>query len=119
MEDTARLSPFAFWEKIGQPKTVVAPMVDHSDLAYRMMTRKYGAELVFTQMFNSNTFMNSPLYREHNFTTCDGDRPLVVQFAGREEVPPKMVVQAPSVEIYNYTYLYLAPARTNIFAFVF
>lgn len=78
------LSPFQFWERIGKPKTVVAPMVDHSDLAYRMLTRRYNAELVFTQMFNCNSFINSAEYRENNFTTCPEDRPLIVQFAGHD-----------------------------------
>lgn len=39
---TKKLSPYEFWNKIGCPKTIVAPMVDHCDLAYRMQCRKYG-----------------------------------------------------------------------------
>jgi tRNA-dihydrouridine synthase 1 len=80
-----------FWEKIGSPRKIVAPMVDHSDLAYRMLTRKYGADLVFTQMFNSNSFINSIEYREKNFTTCPEDRPLIVQFAGHD---PEVMLKA-------------------------
>ena len=49
----------SFFVRIGSPKLVVAPMVDQSELSYRMMTRKYGAQLVFTQMFNSNSFVTS------------------------------------------------------------
>ena len=49
----------SFYNVIGSPKLVVAPMVDQSELAYRMLTRKYGAQLVFTQMFNANSFVTS------------------------------------------------------------
>jgi hypothetical protein len=63
---------------------VVAPMVEHSDLAYRMMTRHYGAELVFTQMFNCNSFISSKETREMLFSTTTADRPLIVQFAGHD-----------------------------------
>jgi membrane-associated HD superfamily phosphohydrolase len=50
---------FIFYNSIGSPKLIVAPMVDQSELPYRMMTRKYGANLVFTQMFNANSFISS------------------------------------------------------------
>ena len=73
--------PYDFWRRIGAPKTVVAPMVEHSDLAYRQLTRKYGADIAYTQMFNANIFSNGS---EHMFQTCADDRPLIVQFAGHD-----------------------------------
>jgi tRNA-dihydrouridine synthase 1 len=62
---------------------IVAPMVDHSGLAYRMLCRKYGAQLVYTQMFHARMFTESEEYRKNNFQTCPEDRPLIVQFCGR------------------------------------
>jgi tRNA-dihydrouridine synthase 1 len=79
-----RPGTYDLYDRIGRPKLVVAPMVDQSDLAFRMMTRKYGAQLVYTQMFNANSFLESREYREMNFTTCPADRPLFVQFAGHD-----------------------------------
>lgn len=55
------------------------------------MCRKYGAELVYTQMFNANSFVNSVEFREQGFTTCKYDRPLIVQFSGHE---PQIMLQA-------------------------
>jgi tRNA-dihydrouridine synthase 1 len=54
-------------------------MVHHSDLAYRLQTRRHGAQLVYTEMFPAAVFASSKNYRSHVWKTCDEDRPLVVQ----------------------------------------
>ena len=82
---------YEFFEKIGSPKLIVAPMVDQSELAYRMLTRKYGAQLVYTQMFNAKSFIEAKEYQSDNFRTCIQDRPLIVQFAGHD---PQMILKA-------------------------
>jgi tRNA-dihydrouridine synthase 1 len=66
-------------------------MVDHSGLAYRMLCRRYGAELVYTQMFSAHCFVESAEYRKSNFQTCPEDRPLIVQFCGND---PQMILRA-------------------------
>jgi tRNA-dihydrouridine synthase 1 len=65
-------------------------MVDQSDLAFRMQTRKYQADLVYTQMYNSNTALISEAYREEMVHTCSGDRPLIAQIAGHD---PQVMLQ--------------------------
>lgn len=42
---------------------ILAPMVDHSDLPFRMLTRKYNAGLCFTPMVNSKLVVNDISYR--------------------------------------------------------
>ena len=44
---------WAFWRRIGSPRTVLAPMVNQSELAFRMVARHYGAKLCFTPMLHS------------------------------------------------------------------
>lgn len=61
-----------------------------------MLTRKYGAELAFTQMFNSNCFVQSSDLRSQLFTTCPNDRPLIVQFCGNN--PETLLTAARYVE---------------------
>lgn len=77
-----KLVRMEWFRSIGSPKRIVAPMVDASELAYRMQCRKHGAQLVYTQMFSSHMFVESAEYRRSNFQTVPEDRPLIVQFAG-------------------------------------
>ncbi|GFZ05423.1 FMN-linked oxidoreductases superfamily protein [Actinidia rufa] len=58
------------WKKLGQPKLIVAPMVDNSELPFRMLCRKYGAEAAYTPMLHSRIFIETQKYRTLEFTTC-------------------------------------------------
>jgi tRNA-dihydrouridine synthase 1 len=74
---------FDFYEAMGRPRLVVAPMVDQSEHAYRLQTRRHGAELCYTPMFHSRLFGENEKYREQ-FQTSPEDRPLLVQFCGND-----------------------------------
>lgn len=58
------------WNKLGAPKLVVAPMMDQSELPFRMLCRKYGATAAYTQMLHSRPFALQPGYRRVEFSTC-------------------------------------------------
>lgn len=58
------------WNQLGAPKRVVAPMVDNSELPFRMLCRKYGAEAAYTPMLHSRIFNENEKYRSMEFTTC-------------------------------------------------
>ncbi|KAL4198580.1 hypothetical protein AMTRI_Chr03g46630 [Amborella trichopoda] len=61
---------WAYWKKLGQPKFIVAPMVDNSELPFRMLCRKYGASAAYTPMLHSRIFSENGKYRRVEFTTC-------------------------------------------------
>lgn len=63
---------------------IVAPMVGASELPFRLLCRKYGAQLVYTPMMLASEFAASPEYREREFQTTPFDRPLVCHFAAND-----------------------------------
>eukprot|EP00945_MAST-04E_sp_MAST-4E-sp1_P000010 g10.t1 len=78
-------------ETLGSPKYFAAPMVNQSELPYRMLVRKYNTDVAFTPMFHARIFSESKKYRASNFQTNDADRPLIVQFCGND---PEILLSA-------------------------
>jgi len=63
---------------------VAAPLVGCSDLAWRLLCRKHGATLAFTEMIFADRFIADAAYRERKFQTLPADRPLILQLAGND-----------------------------------
>ncbi|KAJ2906860.1 tRNA-dihydrouridine(16/17) synthase [NAD(P)(+)] protein-like protein [Zalerion maritima] len=68
-----RLQGRAFYESIGSPKYVLAPMVDQSEFAWRMLVRSYLSPeeqsnlLCYTPMFHARLFAEVPKYRSTHY----------------------------------------------------
>lgn len=62
----------------------LAPMVDQSELPFRLLCKKYGATVTWTPMMHAALFVKDATYRKENLSTSPDDRPLVVQFCAND-----------------------------------
>ena len=94
-----------WWEEIGSPQFVVAPMVGQSDPAFRLLCRRHGAGLAYTPMFLASKVIAGDHDHELGIPGMQPalewagvqDRPLICQLAGgdvEEMVAAGLRVQA-------------------------
>ena len=86
-------SKYDLWNSIGSPKYALAPMVDINDLPFRILCRKYGTQLTFTQMYNVKLFAVIPENRKKVLSEINQnlDHPCFIQFAGND---PELMLQS-------------------------
>jgi tRNA-dihydrouridine synthase 1 len=81
---------------------ITAPMINQSDLPFRLLTRRHGATLTYTQMLEPHKLLNDRDYLDFHLRDLqfcrDGyddlgilGRPVVVQLCGND---PEIVVKA-------------------------
>ncbi|WFD24636.1 tRNA-dihydrouridine(16/17) synthase [NAD(P)(+)] [Malassezia equina] len=106
----SKLEGYDFYRSIGSPRHIVAPMVDQSELAWRILSRRYGSDLVYSPMINAKIYVQqnrgAHRVREGFFNQEQGeegahsiqlggnkdtDRPLIVQFCAND---PDMLLDA-------------------------
>ena len=63
---------------------ILAPMAGITDLPFRMLNRKFGCELAFTEMINARSLSSNNKKALFMLTTKRGDRPLGTQIVGSE-----------------------------------
>ncbi|KAJ7594477.1 Dus-domain-containing protein [Mycena floridula] len=105
MASSSKIGGYELFEVLGRPKYIVAPMVDQSELPWRILSRRYGAQLVYTPMINAKMYADPKhsSYRSEAFdlaTDEEGnaalDRPLIIQFCGND--PEKLLASAKALE---------------------
>lgn len=87
--------------KIGNvelPKEAVllAPMEDVTDPAFRLMCKRFGADMVYTEFVSADALIRSVTKTEQKLCISDEERPVAIQIYGRDV--PTMVEAARIVE---------------------
>ncbi|ELA41004.1 uncharacterized protein VICG_01963 [Vittaforma corneae ATCC 50505] len=87
-----------YLNSIKKPWKFLAPMVGNCEQAYRILARKYGADVCYTEMVNCKVFNRSKCNPVDNiwYSTSNIDRPLVVQICGDD--PEAMLQTCLSVQ---------------------
>lgn len=82
-----------WYESLGSPKHILAPMVEGSEYAWRELSRQYGADLCYSPMLHARLFAESEKTR-HSFWTSMKvveESKLIVQFCAND---PKILLRA-------------------------
>jgi len=70
---------------------ILAPMAGVSDLPFRMLNRRFGAELAFIEMINCRSISYKSKRTQDMLSSLQGDRPLGIQLLGSE---PQYILKA-------------------------
>ncbi|WP_321334194.1 tRNA dihydrouridine synthase DusB [uncultured Bacteroides sp.] len=70
--------------ELGNQPVFLAPMEDVTDPAFRLMCKKFGADMVYTEFISSDALIRFVNKTTEKLTICDEERPVAIQIYGRE-----------------------------------
>ena len=80
----------------GQYPVFLAPMEDMTDIGFRMLCKRFGAAMVYTEFVSAEALVRSVKTTVNKLTVADEERPVGIQIYGRDV--PQMVEAAQIVE---------------------
>lgn len=69
---------------LGERPIFLAPMEDVTDPAFRLMCKKFGADMVYTEFVSSDALIRSVNKTTQKLTICDEERPVAIQIYGKD-----------------------------------
>lgn len=69
---------------LGERPVVLAPMEDVTDQSFRLMCRKFGSALVYTEFVSADAIVRSIRSTLNKMTVSDEERPVAIQIYGKD-----------------------------------
>ncbi len=69
---------------LGEQPVMLAPMEDVTDIAFRLMCKRFGANLVYTEFVSSDALIRSVNKTMQKLEISEEERPVAIQIYGRE-----------------------------------
>ena len=80
--------------QFGDHPLFLAPMEDVTDIGFRMLCKRYGASMVYTEFVSAEALVRSVKSTVNKLTISDEERPVGIQIYGRDvESDRKSVVR--------------------------
>lgn len=69
---------------LGNQPVFLAPMEDVTDIAFRLMCKRFGADMVYTEFVSSDALIRSISKTQQKLIVSDEERPVAIQIYGRD-----------------------------------
>ncbi len=70
---------------LGSRPLLLAPMEDVTDIGFRLLCKRYGASMVYTEFVSAEALVRSIRSTMSKLTICDEERPVGIQIYGRDK----------------------------------
>lgn len=69
---------------LGERPVMLAPMEDVTDGAFRLMCKRFGADMVYTEFVSSDALVRQVNRTREKLSVNEAERPVAIQIYGRE-----------------------------------
>lgn len=70
--------------ELGERPIFLAPMEDVTDIAFRLMCKRFGADMVYTEFVSSDALIRSVNKTQQKLKVSEEERPVAIQIYGRD-----------------------------------
>ena len=69
---------------LGEQPVLLAPMEDVTDIAFRLMCKRFGADMVYTEFVSSDALIRSVNKTQQKLIVSEEERPVAIQIYGKD-----------------------------------
>ena len=69
---------------LGERPVFLAPMEDVTDISFRLLCKKFGADMVYTEFVSSDALIRSVNKTQQKLTVSEEERPVAIQIYGKD-----------------------------------